>query len=286
MNDPSTGAAELDDMRFQHGRWPHWTYHNLYATGMAQATWEGFRAAQPDERPFVLSRSAATGSSRWTALWTGDNWSNWHHLRLCIPGTLNLALSGIPFNGPDVPGFGGHADAELAVAWYKAGMLFPFLRNHSVKGSVAQEPWQFGPDALAVIAHYVRLRYKLLPYLYQLWIAQARDGSAVMRPLFHDFDNADGLDLDRIDDQFLVGPALMQALLVHAWASRAARWRRSATDAGWTRAPAASSTRGAASRCAATRHRRRCTCARASWWRCSLASARRSSSTCPTSSCT
>jgi alpha-glucosidase len=215
MNDPSTGAAEVDDMRFQRGQWDHWTYHNLYATGMAQATWEGFRAAQPDERPFVLSRSGAAGSSRWTALWTGDNWSNWHHLRLCIPGTLNLALSGIPFNGPDVPGFGGHADAELAIAWYKAGMLFPFLRNHSVKGSVPQEPWQFGPDALAVIRHYVRLRYKLLPYLYQLWIAQADDGSAVMRPLFHDFEGADGLDLDRIDDQFLVGPALMQAPLVH-----------------------------------------------------------------------
>jgi alpha-glucosidase len=182
---------------------------------MAQATWEGFKAALPDERPFILSRSAATGSSRWTALWTGDNWSNWHHLRMSIPCTLNLALSGIPFNGPDVPGFGGHADAELAVAWYKAGALFPFLRNHSVKGSVAQEPWQFGPQALQVIRHFVRLRYKLLPYLYQLWVAQARDGTAVMRPLFHDFDDADGLALDRIDDQFLVGPALMQAPLLH-----------------------------------------------------------------------
>jgi alpha-glucosidase len=215
MNDPSTGAAEVDDMRFQHGKFPHWTYHNLYATGMAQATWEGFQAAQPDERPFLLSRSAAAGSSRWTALWTGDNWSNWHHLRLSIPCTLNLALSGIPFNGPDVPGFGGHADAELAVAWYKAGFLFPFLRNHSAKGVALQEPWQFGPDALATIRHFVRLRYKLLPYLYQLWIAQDRDGSAVMRPLFHDFDNADGLALDHVDDQFLVGPALMQAPLVH-----------------------------------------------------------------------
>jgi alpha-glucosidase len=215
MNDPSTGAAEVDDMLFQDGRYPHWTYHNLYATGMAQATWEGFKAAQPDERPFLLSRSAAAGSSRWTALWTGDNWSNWHHLRLSIPCTMNLALSGIPFNGPDVPGFGGNADAELAVAWYKAGFLFPFMRNHSVKGSTPQEPWQFGPDALATIRHFVRLRYKLLPYLYQLWIAQDRDGSAVMRPLFHDFDNADGLVLDHVDDQFLVGPALMQAPLVH-----------------------------------------------------------------------
>ena len=215
MNDPSTGAAEPDDMRFQRGAWPHWTYHNLYATGMAQATHEGFLAARPEERPFVLSRSAAAGSSRWTAVWTGDNFSNWHHLRSAIHGSLNLALSGLPFNGPDVPGFGGHAEPELAVAWYKAGFLFPFLRNHSQARTARQEPWVFGPQATEVIRHFVRLRYKLLPYLYQLWIAQAEDGSAVMRPLFHDFEDEDGAGLDRLDDQFMIGPALMQAPLLH-----------------------------------------------------------------------
>ena len=215
MNDPATGAAELDDMRFQRGRWEHWTYHNIYATGMAEATRRGFVAARPDERPFVLSRSASAGASRFTAVWTGDNVSNWHHLRTSIPGTLNLALSGIPFNGPDVPGFAGHADRELAIAWYKAGFLFPFLRNHNGLTEAPQEPWAMGPQVLEVVRHFIRLRYKLLPYLYQLWVAQARDGSAVMRPLFHDFANADGLALDHIDDQFMVGAALMQAPLVH-----------------------------------------------------------------------
>lgn len=214
MNDPSVGAAELDDMLFQHGQWPHWTYHNLYATGMAQATHEGFLRAQPDERPFVISRSAAAGSSRWTAVWTGDNVSNWHHLRTSIHGTLNLALSGIPFNAPDVPGFGGHADKALAIAWYKAGFLFPFLRNHSVENSLPQEPWAFGEEALDTIRHVVRLRYKLLPYLYQCWIAQAEQGDAVMRPLFLDFKNTDEAALDFIDDQFMIGRAVMQAPLV------------------------------------------------------------------------
>jgi alpha-glucosidase len=214
MNDPAVGGAELDDMRFQNGRWDHWTYHNQFATGMAQTTHAGFLAAKPDERPFLLARSAATGSSRYTAVWTGDNWSNWHHLRIAIPCSINLALSGIPFNGPDVPGFGGNADAELAVAWYKAGMLFPFLRNHSLMATARQEPWAFGAAALQTIRHHVRLRYKLLPYLYQLWVAQESDGSAVMRPLFHDFDNADGQVLDFVDDQFLIGAALMQAPLI------------------------------------------------------------------------
>lgn len=215
MNDPSTGAAEVDDMLFQRGQWPHWTYHNQYGTGMAQATRDGFLAARPDERPFLLARSAYTGSSRFTAVWTGDNFSSWHHLRTSIHCSLNLALSGIPFNGPDVPGFGGHADKELAIAWYKAGCLFPFMRNHASAGTAEQEPWVFGEQALETIRHHVRLRYKLLPYLYQLWNDQEQSGAAVMRPLFYDFANTDGLDLDRVDDQFLIGPAILQAPIVH-----------------------------------------------------------------------
>jgi alpha-glucosidase len=220
MNDPSTGAADHSDMLFQRGAWPHWTYHNIYATGMAQASHAGLLQARPDERPFLLSRSAAAGSSRWTAVWTGDNWSNWQHLRNSIPCTLNLALSGLPFNGPDVPGFGGDATPALAVAWYKAGFLFPFLRNHAAAGTAPQEPWQFGAQALDVIRHVVRLRYKLLPYLYQLWLAQQRDGSPVLRPLFMHFDSRPGQMLDKLDDQFMVGPALMQAPVVHEGASR------------------------------------------------------------------
>jgi alpha-glucosidase len=216
MNDPSTGAAELDDMLFQRGTWPHWAYHNQYGTGMAQATRDGFLAARPDERPFLLARSAYTGSSRFTAVWTGDNFSSWHHLRTSIHCSLNLALSGIPFNGPDVPGFGGHADKDLAIAWYKAGCLFPFLRNHASAGTAQQEPWVFGPQAMDTIRHHVRLRYKLLPYLYQLWNDQEQHGTAVMRPLFYDYANTDGLELDRIDDQFLIGPAILQAPIVQA----------------------------------------------------------------------
>lgn len=222
MNDPSTGAAELDDMRFNRGLWPHWAYHNQYGTGMAQSTRDGFLAAKPDERPFLLARSASTGSSRFTAVWTGDNFSNWHHLRTSIHCSLNLALSGIPFNGPDVPGFGGHADKDLAIAWYKAGCLFPFLRNHACAGTAEQEPWAFGPEALDIIRHHVRLRYKLLPYFYQLWNAQEQSGAAVMRPLFYDFESQDGIELDRVDDQFMVGPALMQAPVVQAGVQR--RW--------------------------------------------------------------
>lgn len=211
MNDPATGLSENSEMLFRDGSLPHAAYHNQYALGMAKASHEGLRTAHPDERPFLLTRSGYTSIGRYAAAWTGDNISNTHHLRNSIPTTLNLALSGLPFNGPDVPGFGGDATPALAIAWYKAGFLFPFLRNHSNKENRVQEPWAFGVKTMRTIRRYIRLRYKLLPYLYNLFVQQEETGEAILRPLLHDFADTKALPLDRVDDQFMVGPAIMQA---------------------------------------------------------------------------
>ena len=211
MNDPATGLSENSEMLFGKGKHAHGTYHNQYALGMARATHQGLREAHPDERPFMLTRSGFISTSRYAAAWTGDNFSNTHHLKSAIPMTLNLALSGIPFNGPDVPGFGGDPTRKLAVAWYKAGFLFPFFRNHSNKMQIEQEPWAFGEPTMRVLRRYIRLRYKLLPYLYNLFVDQAETGQAIARPLLYDFDDTTSHPLDRVDDQFMLGPAVMQA---------------------------------------------------------------------------
>jgi len=214
MNDPATGQVENADMLFDGGRKSHSSYHNQYALGMAKATREGFLAAHPKERPFLLSRSGCTGTSRYAAIWTGDNFSNYHHLRNCIPTTLNLALSGIPFNGPDIGGFGGDTCAELLRDWYKACFLFPFFRNHSILNCREQEPWAFDKKTLGIVTRHIRLRYRLRPYLYQLFVEHARSGEAILRPLFYDFEDSSAIPLEKIDDQFLVGPNLMQAPFV------------------------------------------------------------------------
>lgn len=214
MNDPSTGIVDNFDMLFDRGRKSHSSYHNQYALGMAMASRDGFLQAFPGQRPFLLSRSGFTGSSRYTAIWTGDNWSNYHHLKNGIATTLNLALSGIPFNGPDVGGFGGDTCPELIRDWYKAGFLFPFFRNHSLADSRKQEPWMFDKKTLAVLRRYTQLRYRLRPYLYQLFAEHERSGEAILRPLFYDFKDTEALPLGLIDDQFMVGPVLMQAPFV------------------------------------------------------------------------
>lgn len=208
MNDPSTGPVDPNGMLFRQGQDPHAAHHNQYALGMQMATRDGLLRARPQERPFMLSRSGFIGSSRHAAIWTGDNISNRFYLKLSVTTSLGMSLSGLPFNGPDLCGFGGDVTDELAVDWFKANFLFPFCRNHASKGTRPQEPYHFPKDVMAILRRYIRLRYKLIPYLYNLFIDQEQTGDPILRPLFYHFEDA---GLDQIDDQFLVGDSILQA---------------------------------------------------------------------------
>lgn len=208
MNDPATGASDPHGMRFDRGRLPHAAYHNAYALGMQMATHAGLRRAKPRARTFLLSRSGSIGTSRFSAVWSGDNIANRHWLTMSIPTALNLALSGIPFNGADMGGFGGDTTEDILVDWTKAHFLMPFLRNHTMKGARQQEPWAYSTRALCIVRRYLQLRYKLLPYLANLFAEQAETGEAILRPLNYEFTDP---DLDFVADRFLVGPSILQA---------------------------------------------------------------------------
>jgi alpha-glucosidase len=162
----------------------HGRYHNVYGALMARASRQGLRAARPERRPFVLTRAGCMGSQRDAATWTGDNRATWEHLQMSVPMSLNLGLSGQPFSGPDLGGFGGGGEAALFARWFGVGALFPFMRAHSEKGTIRKEPWSFGPEVEATCRRALQIRYRLLPYLYTLFEAAARTGLPVMRPAF------------------------------------------------------------------------------------------------------
>ncbi|MDR1274519.1 MAG: alpha-glucosidase, partial [Odoribacteraceae bacterium] len=69
---------------------PHARYHNVYGLLMVQSTRDAILKANPDKRPFVLSRANYIGGQRHAATWTGDNLSTWKHLKMSIPMSLNL----------------------------------------------------------------------------------------------------------------------------------------------------------------------------------------------------
>ena len=213
MNDPATGYSAPEDMRFANGKVPHDRYHNQYAHFMAKASLGAFAKVAPNARPFLLTRSGFTGTQRYSAIWTGDNASNWHHLQMSIPCTINLGLSGVAMNGPDIGGYMEHTTAELLTRWYQAGFLFPFFRNHSVWDCKAQEPWQFGPQCLAYIRATITTRYRLLPYLYTCFFQHYLTGDPIVRPLLYEYEDE---QFENLEDQFLVGDSIMVAPIVVA----------------------------------------------------------------------
>jgi alpha-glucosidase len=214
MNEPATGAIDPQAMRFDRGRYSHERFHNQYALLMAMATVEGMRAASPDRRPFVLSRAGSPGIQRYAANWMGDNLSRWDHLAMSMPMAAGLGLSGQAFVGADVGGFMGDANAELFLRWMQYGVLTPFCRNHSAIEHVDQYAWSFGPVVANLVREAVRLRYRLIPYLYAAFVAASRTGAPVQRPLV--FDHQDDPLARDLDDEYLFGPDLLVAPVVAA----------------------------------------------------------------------
>ena len=232
MNEPSAFAlknAASDPawgktlpLSARHGEKTHLEVHNLYGQCMSRATFEGLSRLAPERRPFVLSRSGFLGIQRYAWVWTGDNQSRWEHLFMSIPMLLNLGLSGVAFAGADIGGFAEDASAELLWRWSWLGAFYPFMRNHSAKTSRRQEPYAFGEPWTGRIAEAIRFRYRLLPYLYTLAAEAAVTGAPLMRPMFWHFPAE--AEAYRVNDQFLLGPALLVAPIVRPGEEARAVW--------------------------------------------------------------
>ncbi len=206
-----TGIYDGKDMIHTHANKPapHSRCRNVYGLLENRATREGLKRLRPDKRPFVITRSGYAGVGRYAAVWTGDNFSTWSHLRLTIPMLINMGLAGQPIAGPDLGGFVGKAGRELFARWVQIGSLYPFCRGHTVVYSPRHEPWVFGKRVEEIARRYIGLRYRLLPYIYSLVWEAHREGDPIWRPLAYHFPNDDSAA--RIEDQVMVGPFIMAA---------------------------------------------------------------------------
>jgi len=193
------------------GDGPHLRYHNVYGMFMVKASREGIMEANPDKRPFVLSRANFLGGHRYAATWTGDNSANWYHLENSVPMALNMGMSGQPFAGPDIGGFAGNGPAggegKLFARWMGFGAMMPFARGHTGKGNIQKEPWAFGPEVEQTCRDAINRRMRFMPYLYTLFQEASVDGMPVIRPVYW----ADVKDptLRSEDDAFMLGNDLL-----------------------------------------------------------------------------
>jgi alpha-glucosidase len=224
MNEPAifdvpSGTMPLD-VRHENEGAPtdHREIHNVYGMLMTRSTYEGLLKLRPNERPFILSRASYAGGQRYSALWPGDNTSDWAHLRGSIALLLGMGLSGFPFVGSDIGGFAEAPSAELFTRWLQAGVFYPFMRTHTMFDSPDQEPWSYGTAHEALNRRAIELRYQLLPYIYSVMREAAESGIPAMRPLMLEY--PDDEQTYGINDQFLFGSDLLIAPVLREGATQ------------------------------------------------------------------
>jgi alpha-D-xyloside xylohydrolase len=183
---------------------------NLYPLFETEAVYRGQRSSS-SKRVVILTRSAFAGQQRNSAInWSGDVTGDWTTLRTQIWAGLNLAASGIPYWTTDIGGFfSGNPETEgyreLFVRWFQFGVFCPIFRVHGTY--YPKEPWRFGEKVEEILKKYIKLRYRLIPYIYSLAWKVYSEGYTIMRPLVMDF-REDPIARS-IDDQYMFGPSIM-----------------------------------------------------------------------------
>ena len=182
---------------------------NLDAVAGLYQRWTTDEAFQRT-RPFFLTRSGFAGQQRYgTAVWSGDVQSRDLWLPPSTPAGLNLGLSGIPYWGTDIGGFKNRVSADprrLLIRWTQNGAFESIMRFH---GRYNNSPFAFDDFARSQISEMIRLRYRLLPYIYNAARETFDTGLPIMRPLILEF--PDDPAVRNEGSEYLFGPDLLVA---------------------------------------------------------------------------
>ena len=211
--------------RSQRNAFPLETVRGVYEKQRAEYALTPHPSPLTTKRVFIMTRSSFAGQQHYGSnMWSGDVNSSWDMLRKQVPAGLSFSLTGNPNFNTDIGGFFcnayntmGPASApknpqfqELYVRWMQYGLFCPVFRSHGA--DAPREIWQFGQKGEPVydaIEQMIRLRYRLIPYLYSTAWQVTSNNDSYLRPLFSDF-AADKRVWD-MTDEFMFGRSILAA---------------------------------------------------------------------------
>jgi alpha-glucosidase len=194
--------------------------HNQYSM-LVTRSFEGSELQDhPNQRPWILTRAGSAGiQAHHAALWTGDINSDFATLSAHPGEMLNSGISGINAWTCDTGGFltgyyrndrfGAHA--RLYERWMQFSAFSPITRAH--KAGLCM-PYEFGPATEQGTKKYIKLRYRLLPYIYSHYWEASQSGIPLVRAMAIEFPK-DPNCLKVEGDQYMFGSNLLVAPVVH-----------------------------------------------------------------------
>lgn len=147
-----------------------------------------YKDIQRDKRRgLILSRYAGVGSHRYPLGFSGDTIITWDSLNFQPYFTATASNIGYSWWSHDIGGhMNGTRDDELFVRWVQFGVFSPIMRLHSTCNDFSgKEPWNYNDIANAIIKKYLRLRQRLIPYLYTMNLKTHKDGLPLILPIYY-----------------------------------------------------------------------------------------------------
>ena len=207
---------ENDDLagrRVNNGKWEGEQVRNVYPLMVCKTVYEGLCRDASHQTPMILTRSGFPGIQRYgVALWSGDVGNDWETFRRQIVAGLGIQAAGIPWWTYDAGGFfrpgcqyTDTAYIERMLRWIETSVYLPLMRVHGYMSNT--EPWNYGPEAQAIIKSCIEERERLKPYLQKCAKAVSSQGSTIMRPLIFDF--SDDPEALKQQYEYMFGPELL-----------------------------------------------------------------------------
>ncbi|MDN3620737.1 glycoside hydrolase family 31 protein [Polaribacter undariae] len=164
--------------------------HNIYGHDWARLIFEGYQKDFSNERPFILMRAGYSGSQRFGMIpWSGDVNRTWGGLQSQPEIALQMGMQGLGYMHSDLGGFAGtNLDDNLYIRWLQYGVFQPIFRPHAQE-DVASEPVFRSDRAKKLTKKAIELRFKLLPYNYNVAFENNQKGTPLMRPIFFEEDD-------------------------------------------------------------------------------------------------
>jgi len=142
---------------------------------------------QPQKRPFIFSRWGGLGNHRYPIGFSGDTLVTWEALAFQPYFTATASNVGYGWWSHDIGGhMGGVEDDELYTRWVQFGAFSPILRLHSTKNAFQERrPWRRGHEAARAASEAMRLRHRLIPYLYSMAWRDHAQAAPLVQPMYY-----------------------------------------------------------------------------------------------------
>ncbi|KAF2798577.1 glycoside hydrolase family 31 protein [Melanomma pulvis-pyrius CBS 109.77] len=163
------------------------------------------------QRPLIFSRFGGPGSQRYQIGFSGDTLMTWQSLHFQPEFTATASNIGYGWWSHDIGGHQrGQKDDELTARWVQLGCFSPILRLHSSNNPFnTREPWRFTDEAKSVMEDSLRLRHRLIPYLYTMNARSASDDEPLIQPMYWDYPEVD--EAYKVPNQYRFGSELIVA---------------------------------------------------------------------------